>query len=73
LVIIPTSISGLIALRKNNLVDFRAVRWIAAGSVAGALISANFVQFISPLALKKIFGVFIIYAGVKMVFPAKKR
>jgi uncharacterized membrane protein YfcA len=73
LVIIPTDISGLFALRKNKLVDFRAVRWIAAGSVAGALLSANFVQFISPFALKKIFGLFIIYAGARMIFPPKKK
>ncbi|MDR2007087.1 MAG: sulfite exporter TauE/SafE family protein [Acidaminococcales bacterium] len=72
-VIIPTAISGLIALRKSNLVDFRAVRWIAAGSVAGALLSANFAHFISPLALKKIFGLFIMYAGARMIFPPKKR
>ncbi|MDR3349974.1 MAG: sulfite exporter TauE/SafE family protein [Acidaminococcales bacterium] len=73
LVIIPTSISGLIALRKSNLVDFRAVRHLAAGSVAGALLSANFAHFISPLVLKKIFGIFIIYAGMRMISPPKKR
>ena len=72
LVIIPTSISGLIALSKEKLVDFKVASYIATGSTLGALISANFVQYIPADILKKVFGVFVIYAGYKMITNKKK-
>ena len=72
LVIIPTSIAGLAAMHRNKLLDLKLSAWIAVASVAGTLISSNLVQYVPGDALKKLFGVFVIYAGVKMIFPKKK-
>ena len=72
LVIIPTSIAGLVAMRRNNLLDLRLSAWIAAASIAGTLITSNLVQYIPGDALRKVFSIFVIYAGVKMIFPKKK-
>lgn len=72
LFIIPTALSGLYQLVKSRLVNFRVAWFIAAGSIVGALISANFVQYIPAADLKKLFGAFVIYSGIRMVMPEKK-
>lgn len=72
LFVIPTALSGLYHLSKNKLVNVRIALFIAAGSIVGTLISANFVQFIPAGDLKKLFGAFVIYSGIRMVMPKKK-
>ena len=72
LFIIPTALSGLYHLVKCKLVDFRVAIFIAAGSLIGTLISANFVQNIPAADLKKMFGAFVIYSGIRMVMSKKK-
>ena len=70
LFIIPTTLSGLYHLVKSNMVDLRVAMYIAAGALAGALVSA--VQYIPAADLKKLFGAFVIYSGIRMVMPKKK-
>ena len=72
LFIIPTSISGILAMRGKNLLDSRIAMWIALGSTIGILISANFVQNVPAHILKKIFGVFLLYSSAKMILAKKK-
>lgn len=72
LFIIPTALSGLYYLAKNKLVDLQVAMLIAAGAVSGALVSANFAHFIPGDDLKKIFGIFVIYSGIRMIMPKKK-
>ena len=72
LFIIPTALSGLYHLSKNKLVAWRIAMFLALGSIAGALVSANFVQYIASEDLKKLFGAFVIYSGIRMVMPKKK-
>lgn len=71
-VIVPTSLAGIWQLHKKKLVDYRSAALFAGGSIAGAVLSANFVQYISGADLKKIFGVFIIFTGLRMM-KGKKR
>lgn len=72
LFIIPTALSGLYHLIKSNLVDLRVAMFVASGAIIGALVSANFVQYIPAADLKKLFGAFVIYSGIRMVMPKKK-
>ena len=72
LVIIPTSCVAIYHLHKEKLVDYRISAYIAAGAICGALISANFVQYIPATELKRIFGAFIIFTGVRMLKGKKK-
>ena len=72
LFIIPTALSGLYHLFKCKLVDLRVAMYVAAGALIGALVSANFVQHIPAADLKKLFGAFVIYSGIRMVMPKKK-
>ena len=71
--IIPTAVAGLIQLHKKQLVDYRMAMYLAGGSVAGALISANLVQYISGSDLKRIFGLFVIFTGAKMIMAKEKK
>lgn len=72
LVIIPTAASGLWHLHKEKLVDYRTAALLSIGAIIGATLSASFVQSIPAAELKKIFGVFVIIMGGRMVF-AKNR
>ncbi len=73
LVIIPTAIVSVWHFHKAQLINYQAVPYIAAGAVAGALISANFVQDVPASELKRIFGVFAIYSGLKMFLSTRKK
>jgi len=72
LFIVPTALSGLFYLFRHKLVDLRVAMFVASGAVVGTLVSANFVQYIPAADLKKLFGVFVIYTGIRMVMPKKK-
>lgn len=71
-VIVPTSLVAIWQLRKKKLVDYHSAGLFATGAIVGAILSSNFVQYVSGEDLKKIFGVFIIYAGVRMIMGKKK-
>ena len=71
-VIIPTSLVAIFHLHKAKLVDYRISAYLAAGAIFGALISANFVQYIPASDLKRIFGIFTIFTGTRMLMPKKK-
>ena len=72
LFIIPTALSGLHHLLRCKLVNLPVALYVGVGSLAGILISANFVQHIPAGDLKKMFGAFVIYSGTRMILPKKK-
>lgn len=72
LVIIPTSLAGIWHLHKQQLVDYRAAALFASGSIVGAMLSANYVQYISSEDLKRIFGIFMIYSGARMMYAVRR-
>lgn len=49
-------------------VKIQMAAFIALGFIVGAFLGANMVQNIPSAQLKKIFGVFVILIGIKMVF-----
>lgn len=71
LVIIPTALAGLWQLQKDRLVNYKLALYLAAGSISGALLSANFVQYIPADYLKLLFGAFIICIGIKTILDGK--
>lgn len=73
LVIIPTALVAIWHFHKDKMVNYRMAGWLAAGAVSGALLSANFVQYIPAADLKRLFGVFIIYTGVRMIMAKPKK
>jgi uncharacterized membrane protein YfcA len=73
LVIIPTALVAAWLFHKDKLVDYRMAGLLAIGAISGALFSANFVQYISGNDLKKLFGIFIIYTGIRMIAAKAKK
>ena len=71
-VIIPTSLVGIWQLHKKRMVDYRSAALFAGGSIIGTLLSSSFVQYLPGADLKKIFGAFMIYSGIRMVIGKKK-
>ncbi|MEN6411180.1 MAG: sulfite exporter TauE/SafE family protein [Veillonellales bacterium] len=73
LVIIPTAFAGIWQLQKQKLVNYHVAVYLSVGAVAGGIISANFVQDIPAADLKKIFGLFIIIMGSRMLLAKPKK
>jgi len=73
LVIIPTSIVSVWIFYKEKLINYQAATYMAVGAVLGALISANFVQVVPASDLKHIFGIFVIFSGVRMLLGTRNK
>lgn len=73
LVIIPTSLVSIWYFYKEKLINYQAALYMATGAVIGALISANFAQNIPASELKRIFGIFVIYSGLRMIWGTRKK
>jgi uncharacterized membrane protein YfcA len=72
LVIIPTAIAAIWQLHKANLVNYTLAMHLALGSIIGALISSNLVQYVPSDRLKLIFGIFIIFMGIRTILGSLK-
>lgn len=73
LVIIPTALAGIWQLHKAGLVNYQLAFYLAIGSISGALVSANVVQYIPATQLKLLFGLFIICIGCKILWETKNK
>ena len=73
LVIIPTALAGLWQLHKAKLINYHLALYLSMGSIVGALISANFVQYIPAQDLKLIFGCFVIFMGARTILGTLKQ
>ncbi|HWR43075.1 sulfite exporter TauE/SafE family protein [Sporomusa sp.] len=73
LVIIPTAIVSVWHFHKDKLINYQTALYIASGAVVGALISANLVQYLPANELKRIFGLFVIYSGFRMLLGTRKK
>ncbi|CQR74659.1 hypothetical protein SOV_27680 [Sporomusa ovata DSM 2662] len=73
LVIIPTSIVSVWYFYKERLINYQAAVYMAGGAALGALISANFVQAVPANELKRIFGIFVILLGFRMIWATRKK
>lgn len=66
-VILPISIlSGILYMVKGYVEFSQALPFIPTG-IIGAALGTYCLKKISPLVLKRVFGIFIIYAGVRLL------
>jgi uncharacterized membrane protein YfcA len=72
-VIIPVSISGTVKHAMEGHVDYKTAIAIAIGGVAFAYLGAELHQRLEPQALKKLFAVFIICVGLKMLLEKPRK
>lgn len=67
-IILPLSVISSFIYFKYNVVDFPLTLKVVAGSVLGALVGSCMLNRFSVNALRKIFGIFMIIAALRMVF-----
>ncbi len=67
-VILPLTVVSMILYIYKGFFDFTLAWQVSAGGIVGGVIGAKILKKISPPLLRKIFGVFIIAAAVRMVF-----
>jgi len=67
-VILPLTVVSMILYIYKGFFDFSLAWRVSVGGVAGGAVGAMILKKISPALLRKIFGVFIIAAAVRMVF-----
>lgn len=67
-VILPLTLISFILYAKGQYVHFTANAWILPFSCLGAILGAAIFKKLSPRILKKVFAVFMIWAGVRMLW-----
>ena len=65
---LPTSAAALYSHIKNRLIDKKAFMFAAVCGIASALITSAFSAKINSDVLKFMFGIFLIYIGIREFF-----
>lgn len=70
---LPTAGASLFAHRKNGYLDRAALRAAAPVGTLCALVAAFFATALDSAALRKPFGLFLLYAGLSILFEKKDK
>jgi uncharacterized membrane protein YfcA len=65
--LLPIGILGVVEYYRHGNVDIKAAAFIALGFIGGALLGALFIQPVSDILLKRIFGVFLLALSIYMI------
>jgi len=64
----PVFLLAVLRYHQEGQVNVPMAVIVAVGLFVGALVGANYAQMIPDVALKRMFGIYLIVVGVKMVF-----
>ena len=64
---------ALIGHAKNRFVDWRAVLWCSLAGIAAAVATSYATDGINPDWLRRLFGVLLLYVGVKELRHGKRK
>ncbi|HTZ11681.1 MAG TPA: sulfite exporter TauE/SafE family protein [Candidatus Margulisiibacteriota bacterium] len=64
----PIGILAALRYYQNGNVKLGIAGFICLGFIFGGLIGANFVQGLPDASLKKLFGVFLLFVSLRMIF-----
>jgi uncharacterized protein len=68
LLVPPIGILAAWTYYKHGFVDIKVAAIIAAGFIVGSLFGARFVTGLPNATLEKVFGIFLVLIGLKMIF-----
>lgn len=68
IVMVFTTLSGVVAHHKHKNIDWKFYRQLAPYMVIGGIIGAKSVLLINGLILEKIFGIFLLLMSFKMIY-----
>ncbi len=66
--VLPVAILGAWRYYQAGNVNLGVVPWICLGFVVGGYLGADLIQGLSSLALKRIFGAFLLLVSLKMLW-----
>lgn len=66
-VILPLTILSSIIYIKGGLVDWQLLWKVSLGGIAGAVLGAVLLKKLRSRILKKLFGIFLVIAGLRML------
>ncbi len=71
-ILFPTGLLGVLEYWKAGNIRAIAGLWIALGVFVGAYIGARFADSVNPIAMKRLYAVFLLVVGVYfLIAPAK--
>lgn len=70
---LPTALGSLYYHRKNGYLDKTAIRAAIPVGVALAVVGAVAAAYIDTGLLRKAFGLYLLWAGVSVLWPKKKK
>lgn len=68
MIILPLSILSSVIYFNNHLIDFPITLKVSIGAILGSYIGAKTLNKVPDKLLRKIFGMFMIIAAIRMVF-----
>jgi len=71
---LPMVMVGALRYKLNPevRVDMAVVGWLAVGGMAGALVGSHIAFTLQPVVLKRLFGVFVIIAGLNILYKTRR-
>ena len=72
IVFLPIAIVALITHKKEGNIDLKFTKLIVLGGIIGAVFGSIFATKISPLSLRKYFGIFLLIIGIYEFFKKNK-
>lgn len=67
-IILPTAIVSTFVYQANNHIDWALALKIALSGMIGGYLGARLMEYIPAPHLRKLFGVFMAVAGIRMIF-----
>lgn len=67
-IILPTAIVSVFVYHTNNHIDWGLALKIAVSGMLGGYLGARLMQYIPAKHLRKLFGIFMAVAGIRMIF-----
>jgi uncharacterized protein len=68
IIIIPTALVGIIKIYSNLEIQWSIIALVTSGAVCGSFLGSSFGQTIDASTFRKIFAVFLIVVGIKLLF-----
>lgn len=70
LLAIPVTLPGAFKAYKQGHVDLEPVLWLAAGFMAGAFITREYIDYLPEIVLRRFFGLLMMYIGVRFLLAS---
>jgi len=67
-VVVPTAIVSAVIYGLHGFIDFSITLNIIVGSIVGASLGARLAQKIPAAQLKRLFGLFMVVVGLRMIY-----